>query len=79
MSTCPIDVVCANVWQCLAQGVLVTRAKALSAAAPGAKSDVFTHRPTLKICMTNGLSRKEVEKAGTIIRHAITKVMTRRR
>jgi len=69
----------ANIPQCLAQGVLVTRAKALSAAASGAKSDVYTHRPALKVCMTNGLSRKEVEKAGITIRHAITKIMTRKR
>lgn len=68
-----------NESQCLAQGVLVTRAKALSAAASGAKSDIYTHRPALKVCLTNGLSRKEVEKSGTLIRHAITKVMTRRR
>ena len=32
-------------------------------------------RPALKVCVTNGLSRKETEKAGTIIRHAITTVM----
>lgn len=35
-------------------------------------------QPALKVCMTTGLSKKDVEKAGTIIRHAITKVMIRR-
>ncbi|KAK5082124.1 serine palmitoyltransferase component [Lithohypha guttulata] len=65
--------------ECLAQGVLVTRAKALSAAASGAKSDVYTHRPALKICLTNGLSKKEVEKAGTTVRHAITKIVTKKK
>ncbi|KAK5075220.1 serine palmitoyltransferase component [Lithohypha guttulata] len=65
--------------ECLAQGVLVTRAKALSAAASGAKSDIYTHRPALKICLTNGLSKKEVEKAGTTVRHAITKIVTKKK
>ena len=57
----------------------MTRIKALSAAASGAKTDVYAHRPALKVCMTNGLTKKEVEKAGTTIRHAITKVMTKKR
>lgn len=35
-------------------------------------------QPALKVCATNGLSKKEIEKAGVIIRHAITKVMTRK-
>lgn len=35
-------------------------------------------QPALKVCVTSGLSKKEVEKAGIIIRHAITKVMTRK-
>jgi serine palmitoyltransferase len=35
-------------------------------------------RPALKICVTSGLSKKEIEKAGVAIRHAITKVMTRK-
>lgn len=35
-------------------------------------------QPALKVCVTNGLSRKEIEKAGIVIRHAITKVMTRK-
>lgn len=32
-------------------------------------------RPALKVCITSGLSKKETEKAGIIIRHAITTVM----
>lgn len=32
-------------------------------------------KPALKVCITNGLSKKETEKAGIIIRHAITTVM----
>lgn len=35
-------------------------------------------QPALKVCVTNGLSKKEIEKAAITIRHAITKVMTRK-
>lgn len=35
-------------------------------------------QPALKVSSTSGLSRKEIEKAGIIVRHAITKVMTRK-
>lgn len=35
-------------------------------------------RPALKLCVTTGLSKKEIEKAGVVVRHAVTKVMTRR-
>lgn len=35
-------------------------------------------QPALKVCVTSGLSKKEIEKAGITIRHAITKVMTRK-
>lgn len=35
-------------------------------------------QPALKVCTTNGLSKKEIEKAGVVIRHAITKVMTKK-
>jgi serine palmitoyltransferase len=45
----------------------------------GTKNELFTPQPALKICLTTGLSKKEVEKAGITIRHAITKVMTRKR
>ena len=65
--------------ECLAQGVLITRQKTLSAEPSGSKSEVFLPSPALKVCLTTGLSRKEVEKAGVTIRHAVTKVMTRKR
>lgn len=32
-------------------------------------------QPALKVCLTNAISKRETEKAGTIIRHAITNVM----
>jgi hypothetical protein len=35
-------------------------------------------QPALKVCITTGLSKKEIEKAGVTIRHAITKIMTKR-
>ena len=35
--------------------------------------------PALKVCVTSGLTKKETEKAGVIIRHAITKIITRRK
>jgi hypothetical protein len=66
-------------WQCLVQGVLITRHKTILPNPSGTKNEVFSPQPALKICLTTGLSRKEVEKAGITIRHAITKVMTRKR
>jgi serine palmitoyltransferase len=59
--------------------VLIARVKSLSPDVSGAKNVVYSNLPALKVCLTVGLSKKEVEKAGTTIRHAITKVMTRRR
>ncbi|EEH22314.2 hypothetical protein PABG_04525 [Paracoccidioides brasiliensis Pb03] len=64
--------------EALANGVLITRLKSV-------EDDVVPKQiaspapPALKVCLTTGLSRKEVEKAGTIIRHAITKVLRQRR
>ncbi|KAF7512680.1 hypothetical protein GJ744_000247 [Endocarpon pusillum] len=63
----------------LAQGVLITRHKTIPPNPSGTKNEVFTPQPALKICLSTGFSKKEVEKAGIIIRHAITKVMTRKR
>jgi serine palmitoyltransferase len=44
----------------------------------GPKDSSWVLQPALKVCVTSGLSRKEIEKAGTTVRHAITKVMTRK-
>ena len=65
--------------QCLAQGVLITRQKTLSAEPSGSKTAIYEPNPALKISLTTGLSRKEIEKAGVTIRHAIAKIMTKRR
>ncbi len=46
---------------------------------PNEKDVDFEAAPALKVCVTTGLSKKEIEKAGAIIRHAITKVMKQRR
>lgn len=43
------------------------------------KDDGWELQPALKVCITSGLSRKEIERAGTTIRHAITKMVNRRR
>lgn len=44
----------------------------------GSKEDNLNIQPGLKICITTGLSKKDIEKAGVTVRHAITKVMTRK-
>jgi serine palmitoyltransferase len=61
--------------ECLANGILISRLKMLH-------DNVQPKQivpPALKVCVTTGLTKKEIEKAGTIIRHAITKVMTKRK
>lgn len=63
--------------QTLANGVLITRLKSIPPA--NSKDAGWEAQPALKVCITSGLSRKEIEKAGTTIRHAITKVANRRR
>ncbi|KAI5310646.1 serine palmitoyltransferase component [Ascosphaera atra] len=58
--------------ECLVNNVLITRVKPIPPAAAALNADHVV--PAIKICMTVGLSRKEIEKAGTTIRHAIAKV-----
>ncbi|RYC58019.1 hypothetical protein CHU98_g8189 [Xylaria longipes] len=63
----------------LANGVLVTRLKTMPLISSlGPKDTDVNIQPALKVCITSGLSKKEIEKAGVTIRHAITKVMTRK-
>lgn len=45
----------------------------------GTKKQEWQPQAALKVCLTTGLTKKEVEKAGTTIRHAITKVMTKKK
>jgi hypothetical protein len=69
----------ADTMQCLANGVLITRLKTMPVPPSSTvKEQGWQLQPALKICVTTGLSKKEIEKAGVIIRHAVTKVMTRK-
>lgn len=64
----------------LANGVLVTRLKSMPRAINATSKDIgWELQPALKVCVTSGLSKKEIERAGITIRHAITKVVNRRR
>ncbi|KAL1303127.1 hypothetical protein AAFC00_006560 [Neodothiora populina] len=66
--------------ECLANGVLVTRLKSMPPALGSVpREQGWQPPPAIKVCITTGLSKKETEKAGIVIRHAITKVMTRRK
>jgi serine palmitoyltransferase len=67
-------------WQCLANGVLITRLKAFPLGLGVNPRDAgWQPTPALKVCVTSGLTKKETEKAGITIRHAITKVISKRR
>lgn len=69
----------ANNCQSLANGVMITRLKTRPYAnAMAAKEGDWTLQPALKVCVTSALSKKDIEKAGITIRHAITKIMTRK-
>jgi serine palmitoyltransferase len=66
--------------ECLANGVLITRLKSFPLGLGLNPRDAgWQPTPALKVCVTSGLTKKETEKAGTIIRHAITKIVSRRR
>jgi serine palmitoyltransferase len=62
----------------LANGVLITRLKPMPPALGMTGKDLakeWQPRPAIKVCVTIGLNKRDTEKAGTIIRHAITAVM----
>ncbi|KAF2482029.1 serine palmitoyl CoA transferase subunit LcbA [Neohortaea acidophila] len=68
--------------EALLNGVLITRLKAMPialGASPRELSKEWQPPPALKVCVTSGLSKKETEKAGITIRHAITTVMKSRK
>lgn len=81
--------------EALANGVLITRLKvlprpvaALAGKSPASRAgvaiaavenDFWLPVPSLKVCVSAGLSRKEIEKAGIVIRHAVTAVMKGRK
>ena len=59
---------------------MVTRLKSLPRMINSSPKEVgWELQPALKVCITIGLSKKEIEKAGIAIRHAITKVVKSRR
>ncbi|KAM5341653.1 hypothetical protein ACJ41O_014684 [Fusarium nematophilum] len=63
----------------LANGVMVTRTKTKPFSHTiKPKDGAWYAQPALRICITSALSKKDIEKAGVTIRHAITKVMTRK-
>ena len=66
--------------QSLASGVLITRLKGMPRPINATAKDIgWELQPALKVCITSGLSKKEIERAGITIRHAITKVMNKKR
>ncbi|GIZ38267.1 hypothetical protein CKM354_000168800 [Cercospora kikuchii] len=68
--------------ECLNNGVLITRLKSMPGALGLAPKDLekeWQPQPALKVCVTSGLTKKETEKAGIVIRHAITTVMKSRK
>ncbi|OAL54834.1 serine palmitoyltransferas-like protein 1 [Pyrenochaeta sp. DS3sAY3a] len=66
--------------ECLANGILITRLKAFPVGLGLNPRDAgWQPVPALKVCVTSGLTKKETEKAGIIIRHAVTKIIGRRK
>lgn len=60
--------------------MLITRLKSMPVGPPtNGKDEDWKLQPALKVCITTGLTKKEIEKAGITIRHAITKVLTKKR
>ncbi len=59
--------------------MLITRLKSMPITNhTSLKDGNYTVHPALKVCVPSALSKKDVEKAGVTIRHAVTKVMTRK-
>lgn len=54
---------------CAENGVLVSRTKR------NWEQEMVEHRPSLRICVSAGLSRKEVEKAGGVLKAGLVKVL----
>ncbi|KAK9236177.1 pyridoxal phosphate-dependent transferase [Lipomyces kononenkoae] len=57
--------------ECIANGVLISRNKAV------ASQEVFPVQSSLKIMITTGLTKREIEKAATVIKAAVSKVMSK--
>jgi serine palmitoyltransferase len=66
--------------ECLAKNVFVTRLKAMPVELGiSPRAETWQPQPAIKVCLTTGLTRKEVEKAAIEIRHAITKVVSKKK
>ncbi|KAF2011690.1 serine palmitoyltransferase 1 [Aaosphaeria arxii CBS 175.79] len=66
--------------ECIANNVLITRLKVPPPSlSPQGREQEWQPTPALKVCVTTGLTKKETEKAGIVIRHAITKIITKRK
>lgn len=69
-----------SIQKALANGVLITRLHSMPREINATPKDIgWELQPALKVCITSGLTRKETERAGTIIRHAITKIVNKRK
>lgn len=67
--------------QCLANNVLITRLKVAPPTLGASARDTpeWQPRPAFKVLVTIGLTRKETERAGVVIRNAVAKVIARRK
>jgi serine palmitoyltransferase len=63
---------------CLGRNVFITRLKSMPTEL-GSRTAQWQPQPAVKVSLTTGLSKKETERAGTEIRHAITKIMQKRK
>jgi serine palmitoyltransferase len=70
---------CANISQLLANNILIARLKSMPHIQNATiKEQGWLLQPALKVCVTTGLSSKDIEKSGASIRQAIAKVLARR-
>lgn len=59
--------------EALAQGVMITRARRLRG------QETVEARPSIRLALTSALTKKEVEKAVTVVKGALVKVLAKRR
>lgn len=55
--------------ECASNGVLVTRTKR------NWEQEMVEQRPSLRVCVTSALTAKEMDKAGTVLKKALIKVL----
>jgi len=67
---------------CLSRGVFVARLRSFPpelGSSQREENDRWQPKPAIKVFLTTGLSKKEIERAGVEIRHAVTKIMQKRK